>query len=85
MSETCPLMFSMSSNIFFSIVLAHGACDHGVHLLMGLKHTESAVARQFGFEDVVAVEAAMGSVVADDDEVDLGFEEEVDDEDAEDK
>jgi len=52
---------------------------------MGLKHTESAVARQFGFEDVVAVEAAMGSVVADDDEVDLGFEEEVDDEDAEDK
>lgn len=83
MSVTSPLIFSMSSNIFFSTVLVRGAHDWGAHLAIGLKHADSAVAKQFGFEDVAAVEGEV--VVEIDDEVEVGFKDDVDDEGWEDK
>lgn len=79
MSVTSLLIFSMSSNIFFSIVLVRGAHDRGARLAIGLKHADSAVAKRVGFEDVAAVEGEE-VVVEIDDEVEVGFKDDMDDE-----
>jgi len=48
-------------------------------LAIGLKHTDSAVAKWFRLEDVTAVEG--GEVIVEiDDEVEVGFEDDMDDE-----
>lgn len=65
----------MSSNIFFSTVLVQGARDRGARLAIGLKCADSAVAKWFGFEDVVAVEVEE----VEDDEVEAGSKEGMDD------